>query len=499
MTLVQMLLSWLGLSRHENATDDELMRRRVMSLAWPAVLQGLLITSIQVVDTYLVSLISDEALAAVGTASQLIFVMLILLIAVEVGASVLVAQAVGAQDRIRANRYARQGITTGLLIAIPLIAFGFGLRHQLVGLFDLEPEVAALALDYWSIVAVSLVLLMLVFVLSGILRGAGDTRTPMLGTAVANVFNAGFGYVLIFGKLGFPEMGVAGSALASTIGWGSHVAFMVIVLLRGDHPVSLLGRRGWMPTADTVRGIVRIGAPVAGEETSWSFGLAVLTGVVATLGTAALAAHRIVFNALTLSFMPGLGLAMATTALVGQAVGARDPAGGRRALIIGSQYAAAWMGTIGLIYFFGAETIARLFSSDPEVIRAGAGALRALAVTQPIWALLLVFSGALRGTGKSVFPMVANSLMVWAAVGLAFLWAELDFGLSAVWLSFTLVAPLPVLALWRRLQREPLLTPGGFVPLADDLVEEPLQRPEPVGAAPYETAAVSPVTRKPAR
>lgn len=495
--LVRIFLNWLGLSRHENPTTEEAIRRRVMSLAWPAVLQGLLITSIQVVDTYLVSLISDEALAAVGTASQLIFVMLILLIAIEVGASVLVAQAVGAEDRVRANRVARQGIMIGLIVAVPLIMFGFGLRHQLVGLFGLEPEVESLALEYWSIVAVSLVLLMLVFVLSGILRGAGDTRTPMLGTAIANVFNAGFGYVLIFRKLGFPEMGVAGSALASTIGWGSHVAFMVAMLMRGDHPVSLVGRRGWFPSMETVRGVVRIGAPVAGEEVSWSFGLAVLTGVVATLGTAALAGHRIVFNALTLSFMPGLGLAMAATALVGQAVGARDPHAGRRALIIGSQYAAAWMGTIGLIYFFAAEPIVKLFSSDPEVISAGAGALRALAVTQPIWALLLVFSGALRGTGKSVFPMAVNSLMVWSAVGLSLLWTGLGFGLGAVWLSFTLVAPLPVLALWWRLQREPLLTPGDFDPLADDLVAEGQAVPEVVGAAPYEATATSPLTRKP--
>ncbi|MFW6074722.1 MAG: MATE family efflux transporter [Chloroflexota bacterium] len=451
---------WLGLGPEIEGDGDGALRRRVMMLAWPAMLQGLLITSIQVIDTYIVSMLSDEALAAVGTASQLIFVLLILLIGVEVGGSVLVAHAVGARDRREANRVARQTIVVGLILAMPLTAIGYGLRHELIGLFGLEPAVEALTLEYWSVIAFSVAVLMLVFVLSGLLRGSGDTRTPMIASGIATVTNAFFAYVLVFGHLGFPEMGVAGSALGSTIGWSTEVIFMLWVLQRGDRPVSLIGRRGWWPRWETVKGIARIGAPVSGEETSWSFGLALLTGIVAILGTEALAAHRIVFNALTLSFMPGLGLAMATTALVGQAVGGRDPETARRVTAIGGQYAATWMGMIGVIYFVAAEPIVRVFSSDPEVISAGAWALRALAVTQPFWGLLLAFSGAMRGTGKSVYPMLVNSFMVWSAVGLAFVAVSAGLGLGAVWFAFAVVAPVPVWLLWKRLGREPLLTSG---------------------------------------
>src|SRR5690606_18784213 len=120
---------------------DELMRRRVMLLAWPAMLQGLFLTSIQVVDTYVVSHLSEEALAAVGTASQLVYIMMILFIAVEAGVSVMVAHAIGARDSRRASAVIRQAVVLVLLISIPLAVTGFVFGDPLLGLFGMEPEV----------------------------------------------------------------------------------------------------------------------------------------------------------------------------------------------------------------------------------------------------------------------------------------------------------------------------------------------------------------------
>lgn len=479
------ILRWLGLGRGEPVDADEAVRRRVMRLAWPAVLQGLLLTSLQVVDTYLVSLLSDEALAAVGTAVQLVFVLLVVLIALEVGGSVLVAQAVGAKDRERASATAKQTILIGLVLAIVLGTLGYLLRGPMLGAFGLEPEVERLALEYWIVIALSLPAITFVFILSGILRGTGDTRTPMLATGLATVVNAIVAYVLIFGVGPLPELGVQGAALGTTFGWSSEVAFMFVMLQRGDRPLSLSGRHDWFPTAWTVRSIGKIGGPTAAEEMSFSLGFAMLTVIVAVLGTAELAAHRIVFNALNISFMPGLGLALAATALVGQAVGAREPDTGRRVTRIAAQYAGVWMGLMGLGYFVLAAPIVDAFTDDPDVLNVGAWSLRALAFSQAFWGMLLVFSGALRGTGKSVYPMVVNSLMVWSAVGLSFLAVEVGFGLPAIWLMFAVVAPLPTYFLWRRLRREPLLNeqPTEGVALEPGLHRHELDvpGPEPVG------------------
>lgn len=466
MTVLAFLKSWFAIGPSRDLNPDELMRRRVMLLAWPAMLQGLFLTSIQVVDTYVVSHLSEEALAAVGTASQLVYIMMILFIAVEAGVSVMVAHAIGARDSRRASAVIRQAVVLVLLISIPLAVTGFVFGDPLLGLFGMEPEVQRLALDYWEISALSMPILMVVFVQAGALMGAGDTRTPMLATILASGLNGFFAYALVFGKFGLPDMGVQGSALASTIGWSAEVIVLAYVLIRRKEPVSLSAGGRWTPSRGFVSTLSRIGLPTAGEEASWSFGFALLTGIVAVLGTSALAAHRIVGNAQMLSFMPGLGLTVAATALVGQSVGARDPASGRRAMTAGAQFAAAWMGFVGVIYFIFAEPIVRAFSSDPAVVDAGAGALRALAITQPLWGLMLAYTGAMRGTGKTVFPMVVNSVMVWAAVGLGALAVHFELGFPAIWWGFAVVAPIPVILLRWRLAREPLLM--GDTPAGDD-------------------------------
>ena len=458
MNAVTAILRWLGFSREQTDDPETLMRRRVMRLAWPAIVQGLLMTSIQVVDTFLVSLLSEDALAAVGTASQLIFVMFVALIAIEIGASVLVAQAVGAGDRDEAGVVARQSIVLGMILAVPVSLLGFVFRTQLIGLFRLEPAVADLGVEYWGVVSLAIFVVMLVFVLSGILQGSGDTATPMWGTAVATITNSFFAYVLIFGKWGFPELGVAGSAWGSVIGWSTEVVFLLAMIGRGERPFSFFRRSGWWPSWATTKGITRVGGPTAVEDLAISTGLAFHTGIVAVLGTASLAAHRIVFNALNLSMMPGFGLAIAATAIVGQSIGARDPASGRLATRISAQYAVLWMGSMGVIYFAFAGPLTGIFTDDPTVRGIGADSMRALAVSQPFWGMLFVYSGAMRGTGKSIYPAVVNSIMIWVAVAMAYGVVDYaGYGLAATWLVFVPASVAAAIVLWRRLRLEPLL------------------------------------------
>ena len=493
--IVQRVIDWLGFGRGMTDDPETLLRRRVMRLAWPAIVQGLLMTSIQVVDTFLVSLLSDDALAAVGTASQLIFVMFVALIAIEIGASVLVAQAVGAGDREIAGLVARQSITLGLMLAIPISILGYVLRHQLIGVFGLEPEVADLGVEYWSVVSLAMFIVMLVFVLSGILQGSGDTATPMWGTAVATVANTFFAYVLIFGKWGFPELGVAGSAWGSVIGWSTEVVFLLVMIHHGNRPFHFFSRSGWWPSWETTRGVVKVGGPTAIEDLAISTGLAVHTGIVAVLGTASLAAHRIVFNALNLSFMPGFGLAIAATALVGQSVGARDPASGRLATKICAQYAVLWMGSMGLIYFILARPIAGLFTGDAEVQTIGAESMQALALSQVFWGMLFVFSGTLRGTGKSLYPAIVNSIMIWFAVGLSLVLVQrFGFGLASTWLAFLPVAAVTDFFLWRRVRSEPLLDENHSDARNWALLSEPQIRVDDSGPGLEGPGAIEPAT-----
>jgi putative MATE family efflux protein len=299
--------------------------------------------------------------------------------------------------------------------------------------------------------------------------------------------------VLIFGKWGFPELGVAGSAWGSVIGWSGQVVFLLVMIGRGKRPFTFFRQRGWWPGRETTRGIVSVGGPMAIEELAISSGLAVYTGIVAVLGTASLAAHRIVFNALSLSFMPGIGLAVAATALVGQSVGARDPASGRLATKVAAQYAVLWMGSMGLLYFLAAGPIAAVFSDDAAVRSIGADSMRALATSQACWGMLFVFSGAMRGTGKSLYPAIANAIMIWAAVGLGFVAVEAGYGLAATWLAFLPASGIATFFIWRRLRGEPLLDEGRH----DARNWSLLLDPEPVRSSTAERALSDERSREP--
>ncbi len=455
------LLNWFGIGIPENGSADDQMRRRVVTLAWPAMIDGLLLTAVQVVDTYLVSRVSDEAVAGVGTAIQLVFVLIVLLTAISVGCSVLVSQAVGARDAARASSIAKQCITAGTILAIPLTIFGLAFASDLVGVFGVEPAVATIAEDYWQVSALTLVIFVNSFALAGILRGMGDTKTPMYGNLVANVVNAVVAYGLIFGELGFPEIGVVGSAWGALAGRAIAVGLMLSALIFRGKVVSLAGRAGWRPTLPTLRDVGRIGIPSAVEQFSTSIAFAVMTITVAYLGTEALAAHRISFNALSLSFMPAFGMAMAASALVGQSTGAQDPASARRAARISATYAAIWMSMIGVLYFVFGPQIVSLFSNDPDVISQGGAALRVLAFSQPFWGWMMVYSGAMRGIGNSRFPMVVNSVGLWLTVILGFILIRgAGLGLAFVWISFLVIAPWTIVLLRRRLMSDPLMSAG---------------------------------------
>ncbi len=457
--LLRRLARWFGIGIPTDGTPEDLMRRRVVTLAWPAVIDGLLVTLVHVVDTFLVSLVSEEALAGVGTAVQVVFILIVVLTAISIGCSVLVAQAIGAKDNARASMLTKQSLTAGTLLAVPLVAFGYLFADPLIGVFGVEPEVAAIAVEFLQVMAFAMIIFVNSFALAGIFRGMGDTRTPMFANLFGNVVNFVVAYGLIFGKLGMPELGVVGSAWGAAASRLVVVAILMGVLLFRETAISLAGIRGWVPRLQTIVDVCRIGVPSAIEQFLTSLAFATMTGVVAVLGTSALAAHRITFNALSLSFMPAMGMAMAATAIVGQSTGAKDPASARRAAKISSTYAAIWMSMIGVVYFVGAPWIIRVFSSDPAVVSQGANALRVLAVSQPFWSWMMVYSGSMRGIGNARFPMVVNSINLWAAVllGLALIrW--FDLGLAWIWSAFLVFSPITVILLRRRLLSDPLMT-----------------------------------------
>jgi putative MATE family efflux protein len=431
--------------------DQAALRRRVFGLAWPVIGQNVLETLLGIVDTLLVAGLGTAAIAGIGSALQIMFFVLSALAALSVGSSILVAQAVGAGDMGRASRLARQSLVWSVLLSVPLALTGLLLAEPIIGIFGVEPDVARIGAGYLQVTMGTVVVLVALLIGGGVLRGAGDSRTPMTVTAIANVLNIVLAYGLIYGHFGLPALGALGSAWATFAARVVALLLMLRALWVGRGGVSIAGPGGWRPDWSVARRVLGLGIPAALEQVLITTAFLFLTILVARLGTDTLAAQRISMTALSFSFLPGIGFGIAATALVGQSIGARRPREGAAMTRIATTWAVLWMTGIGVLLFVFAAPIMRLFTAQPDVIAIGAAGLRVVALTQPFWAVGMAQTGGLRGTGDTRFPLIVGAAGMWTAVLLAWLAVTvLGGGLPLVWAAFLLTSPVTSFLSWRR-------------------------------------------------
>lgn len=444
-------------------------QRRVLRLAVPIIGENLLQTLVGIVDTLFVAALGASALAGVGVALEVVFFAIAILSSIAIGGTVLVSQAIGARSPAEANRLARQTVLWGFLLSVPLAVLGYALAPGIISLFHTEPDVAEHAVTYLRITGGTIVVLLMTFVCGAVLRGAGDSQTPLRASLVANAVNVFLAWAMIFGNAGFPRLEVAGSAWSTAIGRAIGASILLWLLFSGRRAVSLAGREGWTLRLGTAKELMRLGVPAAIEQMLMSAGFTAMIAIVAVIGTDALAAQQISFNALSMAFLPGFGFATAATALVGQSLGGRDMDDARTAARISARWSLIWMTTGGLIYFLFAEDVIRIFTDDASVIAHGDGALKALAISLPFWTFWTVYGGSLRGLGDARTPMIASSISMWLAVALA--WAAVvifDGTLTMVWATFLITSPIAAvvntLAFRRRLKRTRAELAAGLPP-----------------------------------
>ena len=427
------------------------LQRRVLALAAPTIGENLLQTLVGIVDTLLVARLGAEALAGVGSSLQVMFLVISVLSTISVGASILVSQAIGAGKHERANQVARQALVWGIVLSVPLSIGGYLLAESIASWMGLPSEVAAITAAYIQVTLSGSIFLVLMYVAGGVLRGAGDARTPMLAAMVANILNAGLAWLLIFGNLGLPALGTQGSAWAALIGRAVATALLLVALCSGLRVINVWGTHGWRPDGMLARRMLGLGGPAALEQALITLGFTVFTALMASQGTAALAGQRITMNALSLAFLPAIGLMLATTALVGMSVGARALRHGAAATGVAARWGVGWMTLIGGTYLVLAEPVVRLFSEDGTVVADGVSMLRLIALAQPAWALVFIYSGALRGTGDTRYPLLVNTTMVWLVVAAAAVLVHgLNTGPLLPWSGFVITAPASAYLVWRR-------------------------------------------------
>jgi len=434
--LMQQKVGVIEQIRPVEETTARVSLRQVLDLALPAVGEQMLNMMVGLVDTFLVGHLGASSLAAVGLANQIVMLATTFFAAVATGTTALVARHVGAKEPATANRIMHQSLTVGLVLALPLILicfFGATLSMQVMGAQD---DVVGLGSMYMQIVAPTLLTSALMFIGNAALRGSGDTRTPMQVMAVVNGVNIVVAYTLINGLGPFPALGVAGSAMGAALGRTTGCVMVLLILFKGKAALRLNLTDLRLDRVQLAR-IVNVGVPAGMELLVMRLGMTIFAATVASLGTAAYAAHQVVMTSESLSFQPGFGFGVAAATLMGQGLGAKDPRRAEDGGLTAVRLAVLVMSGMGVLFFLFPGWFMGVFTSDPEVIALGITPLRIIAIAQPFLALTMVLSGALRGAGDTRGPLVVTTIGIWCVrLPLAFILLRLtSIGLPGAWIT----------------------------------------------------------------
>lgn len=412
--------------------------RTIWSLAWPVIVTFLLESLVGLIDTLMVGRLGAAAVAAVGVGAQILSAVSVAMTAVGTGTLALVARHVGARQLRDAEQVLQQSIIAAFGLSfvgiVPVIVFA----PQIVGSFGVDPLVVTYGAAFVRLVMLSIPQSAVLFVIGAALRGAGDTRTPLFIGVTVNVINVIGNYVLIFGKLGVPALGVRGSALATTLAFTVGALMGLALLARGRLTLGL--RLSHLrPEMRVIRRVLRIGYPAAGEQMLMQIGFFFYLVFAARYGTSAVAAYFIGVRILALSFLPGYGFAAAAAALVGQNLGANRADVAERSGWESNRLAVYLMSACGVVIFLTARPIAMLFVDDASVVADAVSFIRTLAAAQPFMAIDFTIGGALRGAGDTRFPLVVVFVSFYGGrLAFAYL-AAVVLHLSLPWVWFALV------------------------------------------------------------
>ncbi|HEY5565227.1 MAG TPA: MATE family efflux transporter [Rhodothermia bacterium] len=430
---------------------------RLLVLAGPMVVAQLLQVSMGFVDTIMVGRLGAESLAAVALGGAVYYPLFLVSAGILSAVSALVSQSHGAGHADPIGRTVRQGFWLGTMLSIPAIVLMWHVEPALLE-FGLEPKVASLTQDYLETISPALLPALWYTALRHFVEALGRPKSVMVITLFGAIANVGGNYVLMYGKLGFPEMGVAGTGLSTTI--VSWILFGSLVVFVQRHPslrtYGVFSRLG-KPDTTTFRRLFRLGWPIGimfGVETGL---FAVAAFMMGRLGTTEVAAHQIALQCAAFTFMVPLGIAFATTVRVGFEIGAGNPHGARIAGLTGIAVSALFMGITAVLFFTFPRAIIGLYLdlSDPAnspVVHLAVMLLGLAAVFQVFDGVQVTASGALRGIADTRVPMIVAVASYWGVgfTGAYFFAFKLELGPSGIWWGLVIgLAAAAVLLLGR--------------------------------------------------
>lgn len=430
--------------------------RPLLRLAGPVIAAEIGWTTMWLVDTIIVGRLGAEAIGAVSIGGTIFFGVAIFGFGMLLGLDFVVASAVGAGRRADAHRALVDGVWLALVVGVVLSAV-LACVIRLLPATSIQPAVLADGIPYLRATAWSMVPLMVFTAFRRYLQALGAVRPIMVAALSANLVNALACWALVYGAAGMPALGVAGAGVATTVSRAYMLAVLVAWVWRRERraPSGLLAMARAWPAWSRLRTLVAYGLPAAGHLTAEMGVVTVVTTLAARFEPAALAAHQIALNLISFTFMVPLGLSSAAAVRVGHAVGRGDAVGAARAGWTALAVGVAFMTVAALAFVLAPVTILGIFTQDARVLATGVDLLAIAAAFQLFDGAQVVLTGALRGTGDTRTPMVANVIGYWV-IGLP-IGCVLCFRRGAevpgLWLGLCaglVVVGVTLLAVWTR-------------------------------------------------
>lgn len=421
------------------------IRRSVMTLALPVTVSSLLQRTEGIVAVFLVGGLGAIPIAAVGLGQLLAFIATTLVSGLSVGTNVIIAQLWGARRHRDAGEAARHFLWLSVAVSLLLAGLGMAINRLAMQQLGAEPTVIELALPYSTLIFLVIPFTVLIQVLSSILQGTGDTRTPMHAMIVVNLLHILIAYPLIYGRWGAPAMGLKGAAIAVGLAEATGAAYLMLRC----HPILKPSSKLRL---DLIRSIWDVGAPVSGERIVQQAGIVIYTKLVLLYGTVSYAAHQVGLSIESLSFLPGYGFAIAAATMVGQSIGAGKYTRAKLENWEANRLATLIMASMGIVFFFFPYVLMRAFTTDEAVIELGTVFLKIVALLQIPLALTMVLAGSLRGAGDTRFIMGTTMVGMWGVRVPMALIVALWLHLSVVYVWMAMIADWTIrmaLLLWR--------------------------------------------------
>lgn len=417
-----------------NLKEKKTLILAILAMAAPAIIEMGLNTLLGVIDMIMIGqMIGSGAIASVGFSNQIMYFLIFTFSSFNTGAVAMISRAFGEQNFEKMKRIAEQNVVLNLIIGVVVLALAYIFREDIFRIYDIEPKIMADTLSYFNFILIGFVPMFLSFAFASILRGSGDTKTPMWVTAAANLMNIFGNYVLITGWGIFPEMGIAGAALSTSVSRIFATGIYIYKLYVKPSDIQLKVK--WIIDAHILGPLYRISLPGGIEQFFMQLSFVVVGIFIAKLDTNSEALFRILIQIESLSFMPAVGVSIAAATLVGKALGEKNIQKAAETGAISSGLGILWGIFVGIIFVVVPYPLLVVFTTNQTVISLGIPVMIYMAINQPGLNFMIIMGGALRGAGDTFILMMYTMVRLWVLfVPLSYVFIlMLNQGVAGLW------------------------------------------------------------------